>query len=143
MQSNTSGFQSPTVQNSDYFKPPKRRKISSCSYIPPPKKEAAAEVKTFELQLLRSADFLQDDDTDIIPDYNKLDADVCCTGKYRVLVKTTSGKPTVNFKRFQMCVFRQLGADLGGSKREIFSCALQSLVNVDQAYKIQLFGRLV
>lgn len=32
--------------------------------------------------LLRSADFLQDDDTDsdIIPDYNKLDADVCCTG---------------------------------------------------------------
>jgi len=80
IQSNTSGFQSPTVQNSDYFKQPKRRKISSFSYIPPPKKEAAAEVKTFELELLRSADFSQDDDADIIPDYNKLDADVCCTG---------------------------------------------------------------
>ena len=32
--------------------------------------------------LLRSADFLQDDDADpdIIPDYDKSDADVCCTG---------------------------------------------------------------
>lgn len=37
----------------------------------------------------------------------------------------------------------ELGADLGGPKREFFSRALQCLVDVDQAYKIQLFGGLV
>jgi len=82
IQSNTSGTQSPTVQNSGSFQPPKRRKISSRSYIPPQKKEQPPEVKTFELVLLRSADCLQEEDTtpDIIPDYNKSDEDVCCTG---------------------------------------------------------------
>lgn len=76
------GFRVQQSQNSGSFKPPQRRQISSHSSTPPQKKEEAAEVKTFELVLLRSADFLQDDDTysDIIPDYNKLDADVCCTG---------------------------------------------------------------
>jgi hypothetical protein len=82
IQSNTSGTQSPTVQISGSFRPPKRRKISSRSYIPPQKKKAPAELKTFELVLLRSADCLQDDGTtpDIIPDYSKTDEDVCCTG---------------------------------------------------------------
>lgn len=36
----------------------------------------------------------------------------------------------------------ELGADLGGPKKEFFSRAMQSLVDVDQAYKIQLFGGL-
>jgi len=84
---------------------------------------------------------------------------------YRVQLKSTSGKQPVNFNRFQMSAFRQLmrlmkdpnldlrkepdilfegelGADLGGPKREFFSRAMQSLVDVDQAYKIQLFGGL-
>ena len=87
IQSNTSGFQTPAVQNNGSFKPPKRRKISSRSYIPPQKKEQVAEVKTFELVLLRSADFLQDDgtDPDVIPDYNKSDTDVYCTGMVDLL----------------------------------------------------------
>lgn len=84
--------------------------------------------------------------------------------KYRQL-KTTGGKQPVNFNRFQMSAIRQLmrlmkdptldmrkepdvmfegelGADLGGPRKEFFSPALQSLVEVDQAYKIQLFGGL-
>ena len=85
--------------------------------------------------------------------------------KYKLQLKTTSGKQPVNFNRFQMSALRQLmrlmkdptldmrkepdvmfegelGADLGGPKKEFFSRALQSLVEVDQVYKIQLFGGL-
>lgn len=36
----------------------------------------------------------------------------------------------------------ELGADLGGPKKEFFSRAMQSPVDVDQVYKIQLFGGL-
>ena len=85
--------------------------------------------------------------------------------KYKLQLKTTSGKQPVNFNRFQMSALRQLmrlmkdptldmrkepdvmfegelGADLGGPKKKFFSRALQSLVEVDQVYKIQLFGGL-
>lgn len=67
-------------QNGTASHPPKRRKISSRAYIPT-KKVKADEMKTFELVLLRSAGMICDDDSGpIIPDYNKTEDDVLCTG---------------------------------------------------------------
>jgi hypothetical protein len=51
--------------------------------------------------------------------------------------------PNLDLRKESDVMFEgELGADLGGPKRELFSHALQSLVDVDQAYKIQLFGGL-
>lgn len=50
-------MQSSSVNTSAAFQPPKRRKISSRSYVmPSQKKEAPAELKSFELVLLQYAD---------------------------------------------------------------------------------------
>ena len=54
------------------------------------KKEAPAELKTFELVLLQYADpedFKNPEGTifDIIPDYSRTDADVCSTGMVDIL----------------------------------------------------------
>ena len=88
---NSSRAQSSSTGSNAAFQPPKRRKISSRSYaMVTQKKEAPAELKTFELVLLQYADpevFKNPDGTipDIIPDYSKTDADVCCTGMIDIL----------------------------------------------------------
>ena len=87
---NSSRAQSSSTGSNAAFQPPKRRKISRSYAMETQKKEAPAGLKTFELVLLQYADpevFKNPDGTipDIIPDYSKTDADVCCTGMIDIL----------------------------------------------------------
>lgn len=49
--------------------------------------------------------------------------------------------PKLNLRQEpDVCFVRELGADMGGPKKEFFSQAIQSLCRVDPLYNLQLFG---